>query len=161
MQNEDQKPQKEDRREIDYRGQGALKAYNARESEISYLASKRILTQLETECAERYRFYYERSLLVSRGNDLVTEYGCRIDGSKSISSGEGRLDAIKELNRVHTAIGERYIPLLFDICGVGYTIKQFSTKTGISPRKVSRMLKEALSMAMYPLGLKSEPHTIR
>jgi hypothetical protein len=134
--------QNEDKRLIEYRGQGALKAYNARESEISYLASKKILTQLETECAERYRYYYERSLLVSRGNDLITEYGCRIDGSKSISSGEGR-------------------PILFDICGVGYTIKQFSNKTGIGPRKVSRMLKEALSMAMYPLGLKSNPNTIR
>ena len=153
--------QNEDKRLIEYRGQGALKAYNARESEISYLASKKILTQLETECAERYRYYYERSLLVSRGNDLITEYGCRIAGSKSISSGEGRLDAIKQLNRVNEAIGERYRPILFDICGVGYTIKQFSNKTGIGPRKVSRMLKEALSMAMYPLGLKSNPNTIR
>ena len=100
-------------------------------------------------------------MLISRGNDLITVYGCRIDGSKSISSGEGRLDAIKQLNRVNEAIGERYRPILFDICGVGYTIKQFSNKTGIGPRKVSRMLKEALSMAMYPLGLKSNPNTIR
>mgnify|MGYP001383364725 FL=1 len=98
---------------------------------------------------------------VSRGNDLITEYGCRIDGSKSVSTGEGRLDAIKQLNRVNEAIGERYRPVLWDICGVGYTIKQFSNKSGLSPRKVSRMLKDGLYMAMYPLGLKSQPNTIR
>ena len=80
--------QNEDQRSIEYRGSGALRAYNIRESEISYLASKRILTQLETECAERFRYYYERSLLVSRGNDLITEYGCRIDGSKSVSTSD-------------------------------------------------------------------------
>tara|TARA_R100000664_G_scaffold32861_1_gene48543 strand:+ start:1528 stop:1992 length:465 start_codon:yes stop_codon:yes gene_type:complete len=153
--------QKEDKRLVEYRGEGQLRAYNARESEIAYLASKRILTQLETECAEKYRYYYERALLISRGNDLVTDYGCRIDGSKSIGTGEGRLDAIRELNRINKAIGERYVPILFDICGVGYTIKQFSNKTGIGPRKVSRLLKEGLSMAMYPLGLKSQPNTIR
>ena len=153
--------QNEDQRSIEYRGSGALRAYNIRESEISYLASKRILTQLETECAERFRYYYERSLLVSRGNDLITEYGCRIDGSKSVSTGEGRLDAIKQLNRVNEAIGERYRPVLWEICGVGYTIKQFSNKSGLSPRKVSRMLKDGLYMAMYPLGLKSQPNTIR
>ena len=65
------------------------------------------------------------------------------------------------LNRVNEAIGERYRPVLWDICGIGHTIKQFSTKTGISPRKVSKMLKEGLHMAAYPLGLKSQPNTIR
>ena len=65
------------------------------------------------------------------------------------------------LNYVHRVVGENYTNVLQKIVGEGYTLKQFSTTRGISPRKASRFLKEALHFAASPLGLAKTRHTIR
>jgi hypothetical protein len=48
---------KEDKRTIEYRGgnRGAVRAYNIKESELSYLGAKKILGMELLEAADRYR----------------------------------------------------------------------------------------------------------
>jgi hypothetical protein len=43
---------------------------------------------------------------------------------------------------------------------MGYTIKQYSNKIGLSSRKTASRLRTALNEALYPLGLKENPATI-
>ena len=155
---------KEDRREIEYRGnpkRDLVRAYNIRESELSYLGSKRIINMELLEIADKYRGLFERSQLKASGDNLsMIRYGVRIDGNPT-PKGDPRLDAIQTLNYVHRVIGEKYTKVLQKIVGEGYTLKQFANLMGISARKASSILKEALHFASEPLGLSTKRHTIR
>ena len=136
--------------------------YNDRESEIANLSSKGVLTYLEVECADVYRNLWEIIELKSRGDSTsLMAYGVRIQQSKSKDSGDLRLIALDKLNYVHSTVGEKNSDILQHICGQGYTIKQYSRKSGISPRKTASRLRIALNEAFIPLGLKSDPSTIR
>ena len=154
---------KEDKRIIEYRGgnRGAVRAYNIKESECSYLGSKKILGMELLEAADRYRKLFEQSQLKASGDNLaMIKYGVRIDGS-SVPKGDVRLDAVQKLNYIHRVIGNNYTNILQKICGEGFTLKQYSHMNAISPRKASRMLKEGLHFALEPLGLAKRRHTIR
>ena len=155
---------KEDRREIEYRGnpkRDLVRAYNIRESELSYLGSKRIINMELLEIADKYRGLFERSQLKASGDNLsMIRYGVRIDGNPT-PKGDPRLDAIQTLNYVHRVVGEKYTKVLQKIVGEGYTLKQFANLMGISARKASSLLKEALHFASAPLGLSKIRHTIR
>ena len=136
--------------------------YNDRESEIAYLSSKRILTYMEVQAAEIYRRLWETIELKSRGDSTSLEaYGCRIQQSKGKDSGDIRLVALDKMNYINSVIGENNADALQHICGMGYTIKQYSRKIGVSSRKASSRLKQALNEAFYPLGLRDNPATIR
>ena len=136
--------------------------YNEREREISYLSSKRILTYLEVQAADIYRRLWETIELKSRGDNTALEaYGCRIQQSKGKDSGDIRLVALDKMNYINSVIGENNADALQHICGMGYTIKQYSRKIGVSSRKASSRLKQALNEAFYPLGLRDNPATIR
>ena len=136
--------------------------YNDRESEISKLSSKGVLTYLEVQAADTYRSLWETIELKSRGNNTSLEaYGCRIPPSKGKDSGDIRLVALDKINYVNSIIGENNAHILQYICGQGYTIKQYSRKIRASSRKVADRLRTALNEALYPLGLKSNPATIR
>ena len=136
--------------------------YNDRESEIAYLSSKRVLTYLEVQAADIYRSLWETIELKSRGDNTALEaYGCRIQQSKSKDSGDIRLVALDKMNYINSVIGENNAHALEHICGMGYTIKQYSRKIGVSSRKASSRLKTALNEAFYPMGLKDDPSTIR
>ena len=136
--------------------------YNDRESEIANLSSKGVLTYLEVESADAYRSLWEIIELKSRGDNTgLQQYGCRIQQSKAKDSGDMRLVALDKMNYVNSVIGERNTDILQHICGQGYTIKQYSRKSGISPRKTANRLRTALNEAFIPLGLKSDPSTIR
>ena len=65
------------------------------------------------------------------------------------------------MNYINSVIGENNADALQHICGMGYTIKQYSRKIGVSSRKASSRLKTALNEAFYPLGLRDNPATIR
>ena len=136
--------------------------YNDRESEIANLSSKGVLTYREVHCADVYRALWETIELKSRGDNTALEaYGCRIQQSKAKDSGDMRLVALDKMNYVNTVIGERNADTLQHICGMGLTIKQYSRKLGVSPRRVSTRLKVALNEALIPLGLRDDPSTIR
>ena len=136
--------------------------YNDRESEIAYLSSKRILTYMEVQAADIYRRLWETIELKSRGDSTSLEaYGCRIQQSKGKDSGDIRLVALDKMNYINSVIGENNADALQHICGMGYTIKQYSRKIGVSSRKASSRLKQALNEAFYPLGLRDNPATIR
>ena len=136
--------------------------YNDRESEIANLSSKGVLTYREVHCADVYRQLWETIELKSRGDNTgLQQYGCRIQQSKAKDSGDMRLVALDKMNYVNSVIGENNADALQHICGMGYTIKQYSRKLGISSRRVSTRLKIALNEALYPLGLKDDPSTIR
>ena len=152
-----------DKRTIEYRGgdRGAVRAYDIRQSELSYLGAKKILSMHQVEVADKYLKLFEQSTLSASGDNLaMIKYGIRIDGN-TIPKGDPRLDAIQTLNYVHIVVGDNYTNVLQKIIGEGYTLKQFSTIRGISPRKASRFLKEALHFAASPLGLAKTRHTIR
>jgi len=154
----------EDRREIEYRGnpkRDLVRAYNIRESEIDYLGAKKILSMELLEVANKYRGLFEKSQLKASGDNLsMIRYGVRIDGNPT-PQGDPRLDAVQTLNYVHRVIGDRYTVVLQKIVGEGYTLKQFANLIGISARKASSNLKEALHFASEPLGLSQKRHTIR
>tara|TARA_R110000803_G_scaffold29952_2_gene67924 strand:- start:257 stop:754 length:498 start_codon:yes stop_codon:yes gene_type:complete len=157
--------EKEDRRQYEPRLHNPktdrVVIYNDRESEIAYLSSKRVLTYLEVHCADVYRNLWETIELKSRGDSTSLEaYGCRIQQSKSKESGDIRLVALDKMNYVNSVIGERNADALQHICGMGYTIKQYSNKIGLSSRKTASRLRTALNEALYPLGLKENPATI-
>ncbi|BAQ88432.1 putative DNA binding protein [uncultured Mediterranean phage uvMED] len=158
--------EKEDRREYTPRLHNPktdrVIIYNDRESEISYLSSKRILTYMEVQAADIYRRLWETIELKSRGDSTSLEaYGCRIQQSKGKDSGDIRLVALDKMNYINSVIGENNADALQHICGMGYTIKQYSRKIGVSSRKASSRLKQALNEAFYPLGLRDNPATIR
>jgi len=158
--------EKEDRREYTPRLHNPktdrVIIYNDRESEIAYLSSKRILTYMEVQAADIYRRLWETIELKSRGDSTSLEaYGCRIQQSKGKDSGDIRLVALDKMNYINSVIGENNADALQHICGMGYTIKQYSRKIGVSSRKASSRLKQALNEAFYPLGLRDNPATIR
>ena len=158
--------EKEDRREYTPRLHNPktdrVIIYNDRESEIAHLSSKGVLTYLEVHCADIYRSLWETIELKSRGDNTSLEaYGCRIQQSKSKDSGDIRLVALDKMNYVNSTIGENNAHALQHICGMGYTIKQYSKKIGVSSRKAASRLRIALNEALYPLGLKDDPSTIR
>ena len=154
---------KSDKRTIEYRGgtRGAVRAYDIKESEISYLGAKKILNMEQVEVADRYRKLFEQSTLSASGDNIaMIKYGVRIDGS-TVPKGDPRLDAVQKLNYVHRVVGENYTSVLQKIVGEGFTLKQYSQIRAISPRKASRFLKEALHFAASQLGLAKTRHTIR
>ena len=105
---------------------------------------------------------WETIELKSRGDSTSLEaYGCRIQQSKGKDSGDIRLVALDKMNYINSVIGENNADALQHICGMGYTIKQYSRKIGVSSRKASSRLKQALNEAFYPLGLRDNPATIR
>ena len=118
--------------------------YNDRESEIANLSSKGVLTYLEVECADVYRNLWEIIELKSRGDSTsLMAYGVRIQQSKSKDSGDMRLIALDKLNYVHSTVGENNSDILQHICGQGLTIKQYSRKSGLSPRRTANRLRTA------------------
>jgi len=156
----------EDRREVEFIGnpkRDLLMAKNIRESEIEYLSAKRVINHFELEVANKYRKIYETTELKATGDNLsMIKYGCRIDGgADSTSSVDNRLKAINKLNYIHRVIGQNYADLMQHIVGQGFTIKQYSMLSKTKPRKVSRLLREALHFTAEPLGLTKTRHTIR
>ena len=64
-----------------------------RQSELSYLGSKKILSMHQVEVADKYLKLFEQSTLSASGDNLaMIKYGVRIDGS-TIPKGDPRLDA--------------------------------------------------------------------
>tara|TARA_R110001583_G_scaffold105219_3_gene252755 strand:+ start:8946 stop:9440 length:495 start_codon:yes stop_codon:yes gene_type:complete len=157
---------KEDRREVEFIGdpkRDLLMAKNVRESEIEYLSSKRSLSHIEVECANKYRRLFETTELKAGGDNMsMTVYGCKIDGGGSSKDKlDNQLKALNTINYVHRCIGENATHCLQHIVGQGYTLKEYAQIRNISTRKSSKSLKEALYMALEPLGLTKVRHTIR
>ena len=71
-----------DKRTIEYRGgdRGAVRAYDIRQSELSYLGAKKILSMHQVEVADKYLKLFEQSTLSASGDNLaMIKYGIRID----------------------------------------------------------------------------------
>lgn len=156
----------EDRREVEFIGnpkRDLLIAKNIRESEIEYLSAKRVINHFELEVANIYRKIYEATVLKATGDNMsMVKYGCRIDGGGTNSDAiDNRLKAINKLNYIHRVIGQNYADLMHHIVGQGFTIKQYSMLSKTKPRKVSRLLREALHFTAEPLGMTKTRHTIR
>ena len=110
--------------------------------------------------------------LVLNGGELWLEFcqecggtetfdACGICGGTNSDAIDNRLKAINKLNYIHRVIGQNYADLMHHIVGQGFTIKQYSMLSKTKPRKVSRLLREALYFTAEPLGLTKTRHTIR
>ncbi len=156
----------EDNREVEFIGnpkRDIILAKNVRESEIEFLSSRRSLTHIEVEAANKYRYLFEATELKAGGDNMsMVEYGCQIDGGgSSVNKQDHQLKCLNEINYIHRVVGENATNCLQHIVGQGYTLKEYAHIRAISTRKSSRLLKEALHMCLEPMGLTSKKHTIR
>ena len=144
----------EDNREVEFIGnpkRDIILAKNVRESEIEFLSSRRSLTHIEVEAANKYRYLFEATELKAGGDNM----------SSSVNKLDHQLKCLNEINYIHRVVGENATNCLQHIVGQGYTLKEYAHIRAISTRKSSRLLKEALHMCLEPMGLTSKKHTIR
>ena len=145
----------EDNREVEFIGnpkRDIILAKNVRESEIEFLSSRRSLTHIEVEAANKYRYLFEATELKAGGDNMsMVEYNKQ----------DHQLKCLNEINYIHRVVGENATNCLQHIVGQGYTLKEYAHIRAISTRKSSRLLKEALYMCLEPMGLTSKKHTIR
>ena len=89
------------------------------------------------------------------------ELGIRVDCSTNPTIADNKLDAIQDLNRLHSIIGQKPYELLEYVCGFGNTIKEMNLKFRMSKAKGGTRFREALDEASIFYGLKDKGNTIR
>ncbi len=94
---------------------------NIRESSIETMYYRRHIDATQYTAGSIFRRKWETSQLISK-----PELGVRVDNSLNPSIGDHKLDAMDELNRLHSLIGQKSYDLLEYVCGLGNTIRQMN-----------------------------------
>jgi len=89
------------------------------------------------------------------------ELGVRVDNSLNPSIGDHKLDAMDELNRLHSLIGQKSYDLLEYVCGLGNTIRQMNESYKFTKAYGGARFREALDETAIFYGLKDKGNTIR
>jgi hypothetical protein len=129
---------------------------NIRESSIETMYYRRHIDHIQYAAGSIFRRKWEMSQLISK-----PEIGVRVDHSANPTIADNKLDAIQDLNRLHSVIGQKPYELLEYVCGFGNTIKQMNAKFKLSKARGGVRFREALDEASIFYGLKDKGNTIR
>ena len=129
---------------------------NIRESSIETMYYRRHIDATQYTAGSIFRRKWEMSQLISK-----PELGIRVDCSTNATIADNKLDAIQDLNRLHSQIGQNSYELVEYVCGFGNTIKQMNSKFRLSKRRGGPKFREALDEASIFYGLRDKGNTIR
>ncbi len=151
--------EKEDKRDIQpVLKQGSyVMVMNLRECSLDTLRNRNLITGTQYSAGIKYRKLYERSLLGTR----VSPLSDKIDGGKSGSIADHKLEAMEELARCANAVGTVSATILNLVCGEGYSIGEINQKLNFSKYYGGHRLREALGEAAFHFGLANKGNTIR
>ena len=130
--------------------------YNIRESRLSYMLHRKLISVNKYEAGSRYRRLCE--IATSGLKSCVQDV--RIDGSKPdmlIS----KLGAIFEMVRISEEIGSHYEKVLKFFCWENYGIIEIANKLGITERRASNYVHDGLSALAIYYGYEKVRNTIR
>ena len=129
---------------------------NIRESSIETMFHRRQIDALQYTAGSIFRRKWETSQLISK-----PEIGVRVDNSLNTSIGDHKLDAMDELNRLHSVIGQKSYDLLEYVCGFGHSIRQMNLAYKFPKAYGGHRFREALDETSIFYGLKDKGNTIR
>ena len=129
---------------------------NIRESSIETMYHRKQIDALQYTAGSIFRRKWETSQLISK-----PELGVRVDNSLNPSIGDHKLDAMDELNRLHSLIGQKSYDLLEYVCGLGNTIRQMNESYKFTKAYGGARFREALDETAIFYGLKDKGNTIR
>jgi len=129
---------------------------NIRESSIETMYYRKHIDAIQYTAGSIFRRKWEMSQLISK-----PELGIKVDCSINPTIADNKLDAIQDLNRLHSIIGQKPYELLEYVCGFGNTIKEMNLKFRMSKAKGGTRFREALDEASIFYGLKDKGNTIR
>ena len=107
-------------------------------------------------------FNYNREIIITQPNKNKPAHIVNIrESSIETMYYRKHIDAIQDLNRLHSVIGQNHYELLEYVCGFGNTIKQMNSKFKLSKRRGGPKFREALDEASIFYGLRDKGNTIR
>ena len=130
--------------------------FNIRESRLSYMFHRDLITHSEYEAGSRYRRMCEIATLGSSSSIKDT----RVDGAKPDII-VAKLGAIFELVRVSDEIGSNLTSIMKLICWQNYGIIEIANQLNITERRASNMVHDGLRALTIYYGYEKVRNTIR
>ena len=130
--------------------------FNIRESRLTYMFHRNLITMSEYEAGSRYRRMCEIATLGS-GSSMQD---VRIDGAKPDII-VAKLGAIFELVRVSDEIGSRSTSIMKLFCWQNFGIIEIANQLNITERRASNLVHEGLRALSIYYGYEKVRNTIR
>ena len=129
---------------------------NIRESSIETMYYRRHISAIQYTAGSIFRRKFETSQLISKPEINIT-----VHTSTRPTIADNKLNAIDDLNRLHSQIGQNSYQLVEYVCGFGNTIKELCMKFKLPKAKGGPKFREALDEVAIFDGLLDKGNTIR